>query len=884
MPQTLPDYEDVKRQQDTENRLQVGANLNIEPNRASRVLNLQGQTGLPRDVIDGDLDYIEEQARKKEFDPAKYRENNPKFAKFAADNPYHLSVLQDDEENMTRTEWVMDALFDWSAVGMAKNHSFAQEESNFISLRQKRNNGVFQEGDEERLKELDKMIVGHDFDTSGFKSLVVATVKQSANMLGSFEAGLQRAKYTAPIGALVGGQYGAAGGTIALPGGGTAVGAVGGAAFGYGIGFTAGAIQGRFEYSSESMQGEGYREFRDMGFTHEDAAWASDISGNINGLLEAIGVEALFARLPGMRSVTGNVGKEAVKALMGRVAFRDVAKQAVKDLGAATAGEVVTEIAQEVTQMTAGEALKYKTDTGEYLTAEQWGERIADIATETIKSTVLLAGMGPGQRLIMDGRRARNAKHMEQAFTALGESSKDSKVRKNVKGKYREFVDSLTEDGALKHILISPDRFDEYFQSKGMDPDKMAKELNIKDIDQKREFGHKFEIPIGEYAEKIAPTDHHTGLRSDITSKDGDMSARQAEEFESTKGELEAEIAKLTEPADSEQAQAQQTILADVEAQLIAANTEPGAAKIQAKVMVGFINLAERMGMDPDALYNRMFAGVKRTLPEGMGFEDVDIMVDPLLDRLRTGDFPSQREMRGQSLLEMIKEKGNIDDAGGELASRDFADLINKGTGANKGDTMDGMAEAAHEAGFIAERDPELLMEAIEREKGGEAVFGFDSPGDPGKLALGEALDNLGSFIEAEGIDLGVLSNAEVRELLEAGEKFEQIDTSKLTELMSTLDNLTRFEEGEAANQAPWPEFEIEKEEKPEVSTVMALAEAIMPRIYQDQDFGTLTFTERLPVEGTDDVALVTKKFQTEFDDRIARRNSLLKLWKCVSG
>ncbi len=886
MPQELPEYEEVLRQRnqrETETRLQAGANLNIKPDDASRVLNLQGQTGLPRDVIYNDLDYIEEQSRRKEFDPQKYRKTNPKFAQFAADNPYHLSVLEDDEENMTRTEWAMDALFDWSSVGMAVKHSFAQEEMNFIGLRQKRNNGIMAEGDAERMKELGKWVVDHDFDTSWLKSVVVETVKQSANIIGSLEAGLQRAKYTAPAGFALGLQYGAAGGTAILPGGGTAVGAGAVALFGAGVGFTVGSIQGRFEYSRDTMEGEGYNEFRDMGFTHEDAAWASDISGNINGLLEAVGVEVLFAKLPGMRVLKGQISRETIKHLMGRTTFREVAKQAVKDLGAGTAGEVVTEVLQEATQMAMGEALKYKTDTGEYLTIEKWVSRISDITVQTIKATVLLAGMGPGQRLVMDGRRARNAKAMEQAFIALGESSKDSKVRKNVKGKYREFVDSLTEDGALKHILVSPDRFDQYFQGQGIDPDEIAKELNIENIDEARELGHKVKIPIGDYAEKIAPTDHHNGLRPDITTKDGEMSGRQAEEFESNKAALEEEIAKLTEPVDEQKAAATKKILDDVEGQLIAAGTEKGAAKIQAKVMVGFINLAERMGMDPDTLYNRMFAGIKRTLPEGMGFEDVDILVDPLIDMLRTGDFPSQREMRGQSLLEMIKEKGGLTDEGGELAARDFGDLVNKGTGKTRGDTLDGMAEAAHEAGFIAERDPELLMEAIERERAGNPVFGFDSVGDPAKLARGEALDQLGSFIEAEGIDLGVLSNEEVRQLLEAGEKFEQIDTTKLQELMSILEHQVKFEEIESAKLAPWPQFDAEREQRPGISTTLSKAEALMPRIYSEQDFGNVEFTDRLPIEGTEDVALVTEKAQVHFDRAVKRRNALKALWKCVS-
>ena len=862
MPQALPDYDDLKRQQETEQRLIAGQQVGVDVNRASRILNLQGQTGLPQEVIDNDLEYIEEQARQQSFDPKKYRETNKKFAQFAAENPYHLAVLQDDEDEMTRTEWVMDALFDWSAVGMAKRSSFAQREMGFIGDRQRR--GDFREGDDARLKELSKYVTDHDFDTSGFKSLVVASTKQAANFLGSWEYGLRRAAVTAPAGAVVGGAMGTGvGGIGALPG----------AVAGYGAGFTAGMVGGGFEYSSKVEGGHAYLEYRELGFSHEDAAWAATIAGNINGLFEAVGGQIIFEKLPGVRSITGRVGDEVVKQLMGRTTFREVARRAAADWGVGVAGEVVTEIAQEATTITMGEVLKAK-DGQEGLTREEWIDRIADITTETIKSTALIAGVGPGQRLIQDGKRARDAKAMEQAWIALGEAAKDSKVRQNVKGKYREFVESLTKDGALRQILISPDRFDEYFQGKGMDPDEVAKELNIENIDEARELGHKVKIPIGDYAEKIAPTEHHDGLRPDITTEEGQMSARQAEEFEANREELEQEIESLAAPMDAKKAQAQEKIIADVEGQLIAAGTERSAAAHQAKIMVGMVNLAERMGMEPSAIYDRMFAGVRQALPESMQFADVDVTIDPLLDMLRSGDFPTQREMQGQSLTEFIRERGGLTDEGGELAARDFGELINKGTGKSKGDTMDGMAEVAHEAGFIAERDPEVLMAAIEREMGGTPVFGHDSPGDPGKRILGEKLDDLGKFLESEDMDIQVLSNAEIRALLEGDDTFEQIDTKELVELQETLAALSRTEEtvaGELRGEDP-------------VSTMLAAAETRMPSVFNEQDFSQVEFTDTVRIEETGEIAEVTENAQKVFDRAVKRRNTLRKLWKCVSG
>lgn len=862
MPEgVLPDYDDFLKQRDTERRLMIGNQLDVDVTEAQRVLKLRGQTGLPHEVIANDLDYIEQQSRLQEFDPKKYRDTNPKYAKFAADNPFDLAILKDDEPNMTRTEWVLDALFDWSSVGMAVKSSYANREIGMIGDRQRELGGP-QEGDAEKLKELNKYAVDHDFDTSGLKSLVVAGFQQSANMLGAYEHGLHRAKYYGPAGAALGQMYGAAGGTFALPGGGTAVGAGAGAVGGYGIGFGIGMITGSYEYSEKLEGGHAYLEYRELGFTHKDAAWAASIAGPIAGTLEAIGGNIIFSKLPGVRMLKGTVGDEIVKQLMGRTTFRQVAGKAARDWGAAQAGEVTTEIGQEVTTIVMGEILKAQNNREDMLSREEWIDRIVGITTMTLKSTVLLAGLGPGQRLIMDGKRARDAKGRMLAFNALAEASKDSKVRQKVPGKYREFVESVTEDGGIEHILINSEHFDTYFQGQGLDPDEMAAELGIdKDnLESARELGTKVEIPVGAYAEKIAPTDHHAGLGPDIQTREGDMTYRQSEEFESIRGELEKEIQELAAPTDDKSSEEQQRMLKDITAQLVAANTEPGLAQEQAMIMVGFINLDKKMGYEPGTLLTRMFAGVRKDAPEGLQGTDSDIRIDPLLNKLREGEFPTQREMMGASLMELIAESGGIDLKDSELTSRDF-ETAARDMGVSKAElnrwrkeglSIDAIAELAAESGYIAEGDENLLLEAIDAEIRGEPIYGTGSPGDPRLQELSRKLDELSSFIQAENIDLATLNNAEVRALLEAGDKFDQIDFDALKERMESRD-LAQMMTG-------------------------------MPQIIDQQDFGDVAFTDTVRVKETGELADMTTPAQIIFDDAVQRRNGLRKLLGCVSG
>lgn len=849
MPQGLPHYDELVKGLETERRLQAGHALNVDAERATRVLKLRGQTGLPHEVIDGDLDYIEQQTELRQFDPKKYRQTNRKWAEFAAENPYHLAVLKDDEENMTRFEWAMDALFDWSAVGKAAHSSFVQQEIGMIGDRQRR--GDFKADDAERLKELRKYSVGHDFDTSGLKSLVISLTLQSANIIKSTEAGLHRAKYTGPLGAAIGAQYGAAGGTVILPGGGTAVGAGAVGVFGYGVGFTVGMIQGRFEYSRNIEAGGAYLEYRDLGFTHEDAAWAATIAGNINGLLEAVGGQVVFSKLPGIRSVSGKVGDEVVKQLMGRTTFRQVAGKAVRDWGIGVSAEIITEIGQEATTIVMGEILKGQAGRDDQLTSDEVYDRITDIAVETLKSTVLLAGLGPGQRLFTDGRRAHRGKQMQQAFKAMGESTEAAKIKAELPDKWREWVNKFTKDGTVKNILIDIGHFREYFQGVGKDPDQVADELGI-DLEKAEVEGNDIEISLTEYVDQIAGTEHHAGLAKDIKTEN-QMSLREAEQWDKDQKEIIETISSGNIPEGYSPAP---EIFEAIKGEQIANGLDVFAAeKVATLNEYVFSTLAKRSNMEPMELFDRYWGGIRRDIPEVLQRKDVDVAVDSLLNRLRKGDVPGQRDIFGESLTDFLKSKGGLQDEGGEFAAQDAKEQI-PGLIKQSGLTTDAAAELAAEAGFIAEFDFDQLREAVVREIRGEPVFGRGA--DPMVADLARSLDELSDFLEQEGIDLEKMSNAEVRKQLLGVKTLNQEELDEVLELA-------------IASAAHDP-------------ALLSRALVAMPGVADVQDFGKLTFVDRVAIEGLAETVEIKEDAQRVFDRAVKRRGVIERLLDCVSG
>jgi len=343
-------------------------------------------------------------------------------------------------------------------------------------------------------------------------------------------------------------------------------------------------------------------------------------------------------------------------------------------------------------------------------------------------------------------------------------------------------------------------------------------------------------------------------LKSDVNA----MSAREAAQYKKDEPalieELEATIAGMVSPDIS----AKEQIISDVVGQLIAADTEQEAAETQAQIMGGLANMAERAGMDPIGLYKDVFGGVTRVRDEALNQESVDAMIDPLLDRMRAGDFPSQRDIFGGSLVDMIVKRGGLVDDGGELSARDAGQvrgLINK----TRGDTLDGMAKIAAEAGFIADRDPDLLLEAIDRELRGEPVFARDA--DPALAEVSARMDELSTILSDAGLDIEDMSNVAVRKALSVGKTFEQTDILELNELTELV--------GVAMEHDP---------------AMLAKALVSLPDIPDVQDFSGVTFTDTVQIAETGETAEVTKSAQKSFDRAVKRKNVIRKLMECVSG
>ena len=373
-------------------------------------------------------------------------------------------------------------------------------------------------------------------------------------------------------------------------------------------------------------------------------------------------------------------------------------------------------------------------------------------------------------------RSYRNASQQEEFFKALADNSANSKLRERLPERFQDLMKALSERGPIENIYIPAAEFRTYFQSQGMDPAAMAEQFGAKNYTEAASNNSDIVIPIDEFATKVAPTDYLQGLQQDLRMSQGDMTAR---EFAAYKAEEEARVQEIIERAKEIQGEAQtpaQTTIAQQMAEQLAATgyetrTAEAYATIYAKTIT---NLAERSGQDPMALHERYSLTVTRPLPEVLTKKtQADIYLDPLLDRLRTADFPTDAQIFGTSLVEFIRQSGGIQ-AYGELTDADYDNRpFQRNLIQAQGMTADRAAEMAVEAGYFPDISMEQITEADlfdaldEELRGGQARFSTFNE-DSNLATLRDQLMQLDEYLRALDIDImAIRDNVEVRRLID---------------------------------------------------------------------------------------------------------------------
>lgn len=371
------------------------------------------------------------------------------------------------------------------------------------------------------------------------------------------------------------------------------------------------------------------------------------------------------------------------------------------------------------------------------------------------------------------GRRYWQIEQDLSAVQRLGDMAENSKMFKRSPARAEALIARLKEQagGTVENILVPAEQFMRYFQDNNLDPEQFATAAtgNAGALGEALTLGGDISIPLEKWASVIAKDGHHRGLEQDMRATPDAMTLRELAEFQKRVPE---ELDRLRDQVEQDTvAASDRRVFEDVRGQLLGIGREAQTADREASLyQSAFRALGERSGVDPFELFNQYQLRVGRDIPEVLRSPASADQLDLLLDRLRMGDIPDDATVNGPSLIDFIRERGGINDEGGELAARDvdvgrrgFNRIARKG-----GRSLDDMAAQAAEAGYLGNvmsATPDMLLASLDKELRGQRQ---SAPGNINQEQLDTrtTLDELQRAIDQSGLDLGAMDNAAVRKAL----------------------------------------------------------------------------------------------------------------------
>lgn len=488
--------------------------------RRQRVLETTGQA-----VLDDDAGTLESTEREAAYrDSLELLRSRGRLAEFFA-APGAAAVAHDDVGALAR----LSDLYETGIAGFGKG-AFALRE--YTELGQRRLRGeTLSPHDMLRLRALEAEL-GTEYGRGKLADLIAGN---TAEISGQMLSMIPSAAATAAV----------AGGAAALTGP-LAPALVPLAA---GVGFQ--SEMARQAYLMES--GSAYNEYLDIANSNgetldpEVARGAAMVTGLINAGLEFLGF-SYVARGLGLTQAVNRFVRSGVRQVLVKPTVRAALIGAAKSVAKTWTVETATEVVQEWVQMGGAEIAK-AIDSRDFapLTTDEFIERSADILIKVGTGMLPIAAVGPVTRIHTDIRAAQNAERTEAFFTALGTGVADSKLLQRAPSRFREFVAKATKDGPKESVYVEAARFQEYFQTAGVDINELAEEMpSLKGQMDEFGTGGDLVIPMAEFATTIAPTEHLAALQPHLRLRAEDPSFAESREAVER---LQADFRQMSEAA-----------------------------------------------------------------------------------------------------------------------------------------------------------------------------------------------------------------------------------------------------------------------------------------------------------------------------------------------
>lgn len=597
----------------------IKAGDGIEPGTASRAMEISRENGLPPGVIARALPLYERNRRQRDAQELFHRA--PRVMSWALADPVRAAAVRDDLATMSTIERMV------TAISSGWNQGVRGNQLGRMGYELMARHG---QSDDLRgqIAAIQRELEASP-RTSGFASILQASSKIGGQMIEAASGAVEYGLAGAGVGLTAGSAFGG-------------VGAIPGAASGFTAGMTAGITGEMFAISAGHLylDLDQARGINGEEIPEDVKQGVAIVGGMSEAALEVVGMK--MAAAPFKAAGSKLIGEQAKKVLVSPT-VRAAAAQFAADYAKAVGGEVGTEVLQEVNSVIAGE-VAMMLSTGEFesiLSSDKARQdaflRLFDVGSETLKGMALLGLPGPGVNVASDMVRVRRSRRVQQFFEALGEGAANLKNKGLLNGEMRELVARMTEGGPLEHMYVDTGDWQTYWQSVDEDPREAAREVlgDVDAYDEAVASGGDLVIPTAEYAQKIAPTEHHAALLPSLKFGPNEMTIRESQQFMD-------QLRSQQEQANTDPQQDPAAVIEqDLIGQLIGTGMDQTTAATNAQLIAaGFRTLAQRAGIDPVQLYQRYGLQIVRHMPEVLQQLATTDTLDVLLDRIRKGDLP----------------------------------------------------------------------------------------------------------------------------------------------------------------------------------------------------------------------------------------------------
>lgn len=495
---------------------------------------------------------------------------------------------------------------------------------------------------------------------------------------------------------------------------------------------------------------EGVNTAEDNGAANGAMAWLIETA--IPGAFGKTGLERAF--VPGATDVAAK-------------GWRGVVAQGLRDAGYEATEEAITEWAHAVHEAASG-------IDPDALDPDRLARRLVVAgAVGGVAGGITQVPVAIAEKMFGDQEEARRASVHADRLMSLTKSIAASKTN--------ERAAPVVKD-AIERSLGQSDRFQyvdpQDFRDAYPDPAAAAAAMGLtKEYAEALAAGTPIKIPTATLVQTAAKDEATAKLIGKARRSPDAWSAEQAAEFHD---QAPDQVRRLAAEANASAAAAKQTpedaeanVRSDIEAKLTKAGHDPVRAKTNATLMARqFAALAKRSGKDARDLFAQYLDGnIKKVLPKLMKGEKFDL-VDAMLDRIRNGEVPTDKQVNGPSLVDFLRTKGLRDTSlAGELKQLKESDNTRlpgeRSLIRDDGITLDEARELAADAGYLpADATLNDFMALVDDEVRGNSPTYIENNGDPNQKAVRESLDQLAAALAEAGVDPLTATNKQAREAL----------------------------------------------------------------------------------------------------------------------